>query len=148
MARLARRRLSSRRVWPAAITSPARRVRAAATSAGALSSNAIRSSALNPVGAPDPPPIEIRSLPRVARATSQPRLTSPTTSASGTKTSSKNTSLKWLSPVMPRSGFTVTPSAFMSIAIIVTPACLGASGSVRTVARPHWHRCARLVHTF
>ena len=36
----------------------------------------------------------------------------------------------------------------MSIAIIVTPACLGASGSVRTVARPHWHRWARLVHTF
>ena len=28
--------------------------------------------------------------------------------------------------------------AFMSIAIMVTPACLGASGSVRTVARPHW----------
>ncbi len=49
---------------------------------------------------------------------------------------------------MPRNGLTVTPSAFMSIAIMVTPACLGASGSVRTVARPHWHRCARLVHTF
>ena len=36
----------------------------------------------------------------------------------------------------------------MSIAIIVTPACLGASGSVRTVASPHWQCWARLVHTF
>ena len=36
----------------------------------------------------------------------------------------------------------------MSMAIIVTPACLGASGSVRTVARPHWQCWARLVHTF
>src|SRR6185312_10604794 len=33
------------------------------------------------------------------------------------------------------SGCTATPGAFMSTAIIVTPACLGASGSVRTVAQ-------------
>lgn len=33
----------------------------------------------------------------------------------------------------------------MSIAIMVTPACLGAAGSVRTVARPHWQCWARLV---
>jgi hypothetical protein len=90
----------------------------------------------------------MRSLPSVARATSQPRFTSPTTSASGTNTSSKKTSLKCESPVMPRSGLTVTPGAFMSMAIMVTPACLGASGSVRTVASPHWQYCARLVHTF
>jgi hypothetical protein len=92
---------------------------------------------VNPTAPPDPPPMEIRSLPSVARATSQPLFTSPTTSESGTNTSSKKTSLKCESPVMPFSGFTVTPGAFISIAIIVTPACLGASGSVRTVASPH-----------
>ena len=36
----------------------------------------------------------------------------------------------------------------MSITIIVMPWCLGASGLVRTVARPKSARCALLVHTF
>ncbi|SHV55374.1 Uncharacterised protein [Mycobacteroides abscessus subsp. abscessus] len=148
MARLIRRRLSSRRVCPSAITAPARSRCAAARSGGAASSRAIRSSALKPDCAPEPPPIDRRSFPSVARATSQPLLTSPMTSASGTNTSSKNTSLKCALPVRPLRGLTVTPGAFMSIAIIVTPACLGASGSVRTVARPHWQYWARLVHTF
>ena len=61
----------------------------------------MRSSAVKPLAPPEPPPIEMRSLPSVARATSQPLFTSPTTSSSGTKTSSKNTSLKCAWPVMP-----------------------------------------------
>ena len=77
------------------------------------------------------------SLPSVARATVQPRLMSPTTSASGMKTLSKNTSLKSETPIGIFSGRTVTPSAFKSMTIMVMPLCLGASGSVRTVARPN-----------
>ncbi len=36
----------------------------------------------------------------------------------------------------------------MSITIVVMPLCLGASGLVRTVAKPKPARCAPLVHTF
>ena len=47
-----------------------------------------------------------------------------------------------------RSGRTSTPGACMSITMVVMPACLGASGSVRTVARPRWQYCAPEVQTF
>ena len=77
------------------------------------------------------------SLPSVARATVQPWSTAPTTSSSGTNTSSKKTSLNSESPVSIPSGRTSTPGAFMSITIVVMPACLGTSGLVRTVARPN-----------
>lgn len=89
-----------------------------------------------PVRPPAPPPMLTRSLPRVARATVQPWLGVPTTSASGTKTSEKNTSLNSESPVVCRSGRTSTPGCFMSMTTMVTPECFGASGSVRTVAKP------------
>ncbi len=46
------------------------------------------------------------------------------------------------------SGRTSTPSACMSITIIVMPSCLGTSGLVRTVAKPIPATCAPLVHTF
>ncbi len=36
----------------------------------------------------------------------------------------------------------------MSMTMVVMPLCLGASGSVRMVARPKPARCAPLVHTF
>ncbi len=97
---------------------------------------------------PSPPPMLTLSLPSVARATVQPPLTGPTTSGSGTKTSSKKTSLKSEPPFGIFSGRTVTPGACMSITIMVMPWCLGASGSVRTVARPNEARCAPLVQTF
>ena len=54
----------------------------------------------------------MRSLPSVARATSQPLLTSPTTSASGTNTSSKNTSLKCAWPVRPLQRIHCHPRGF------------------------------------
>ena len=88
------------------------------------------------------------SLPRVARATVQPPSTGPTTSSSGTNTSLKNTSLNSDMPVVMRSGRTSTPSACMSITIVVMPWCLGTSGLVRTVANPLPATWAPLVHTF
>ena len=88
------------------------------------------------------------SLPSVARATVQPPSIGPTTSSSGTNTSSKNTSLNSESPVVIRSGRTSTPSACMSMTIVVMPSCLATSGFVRTVAKPNAARCAPLVHTF
>ena len=88
------------------------------------------------------------SLPSVARATVQPPSTGPTTSSSGTNTSLKNTSLKSEAPDVSFRGRTSTPSACMSITIIVMPSCLGTSGFVRTVANPMPATCAPLVHTF
>ena len=76
------------------------------------------------------------SLPSVARATVQPPSTGPTTSSSGTNTSLKKTSLNSEPPVAIFSGRTSTPSACMSMTIVVMPLCFGASGSVRIVARP------------
>ena len=52
----------------------------------------------------EPPPIDTRSLPNAAIATLQPSFTAPTTSRSGTNTSSKNTSLNSVSPVISVSG--------------------------------------------
>ena len=80
--------------------------------------------------------METLSLPSVARATVQPPFTGPTTSSSGTKTSLKKTSLNSDCPVVMRSGRTSTPSACMSITMVVMPSCLGTSGSVRMVASP------------
>src|SRR5207247_5400967 len=97
---------------------------------------------------PSPPPMLTLSLPSVARATVQPASTGPTTASSGTNTSSKKISLKSEFPDGIFSGRTVTPGACMSITIVVTPLCLGASGLVRTVARPKLASRAPLVHTF
>ena len=71
--------------------------------------------------APCPPPMLTLSLPSVARATVQPPSIGPTTSSSGTKTSSKKTSLNSDAPVVIFSGRTVTPGAFMSMTIVVMP---------------------------
>ena len=97
---------------------------------------------------PSPPPMDTLSLPRVARATVQPPSTGPITSSSGTKTSLKKTSLNSLIPEVMRRGRTSTPSPCMSMTIVVMPSCLGTSGSVRTVARPHAAWWAPLVQTF
>jgi hypothetical protein len=58
-------------------------------------------------------------------------LTSPTTALAGTRTSSKNTSLKPAWPVICISGRTVIPADFISTRKYVMPRCFGASGSVR-----------------
>ena len=68
----------------------------------------------------------------MVRATRQPSLTSPTTLATGTRTSSRKTSLKWDSPVIWRSGRTVMPGTCMSTMSMVMPSRLGRAGSVRT----------------
>ena len=47
-----------------------------------------------------------------------------------------------------RRGRTSTPSACISITMVVMPACLGASGLVRTVAKPRSLLWASLVQTF
>ena len=57
--------------------------------------------------------------------------------SSGTKTSSRNTSLNSDSPVIWRKGRTSTPGASMAIAMHEMPLCRGASESVRTRAMPH-----------
>ncbi len=60
----------------------------------------------------------------------------------------KNTSLNSASPVIWRSGLVSTPGPFMSTTNAVSPACLTASGSVRTTSRPHLEMCASVVQTF
>ena len=64
----------------------------------------------SPIGVP----IEERSKSSVVVPTYQPRFTSPMTFRAGTRTSSKNTSLKSCPPVMFTSGRTVMPGVFMS----------------------------------
>ena len=60
------------------------------------------------------PPIETRSFISVVSDTRQPSPTSPSRSASGIRTSLKNTSLNSASPVIWRRGLTSTPGACMS----------------------------------
>ena len=61
------------------------------------------------------PPIDTRSFMSVVNDTRQPSPTSPRRSASGMRTSVRNTSLNSASPVIWRSGRTSTPGACMSI---------------------------------
>ena len=82
------------------------------------------------------PPIDTRSFISVVSDTRQPSPGRPSISASGIFTSVKNTSLNSASPVIWRSGFTSTPGASMSTTNAVSPACLTASGSVRTTSSP------------
>ena len=73
-----------------------------------------------------------RSWDRVELATDQPLPASPTSCSSGTKTSSRRTSLNSASPVIWTRGRTSTPSACMSTTRQEIPCCrLGASGSLR-----------------
>ena len=54
---------------------------------------------------------------------SQPLFSSPTRQSSGTRTSSRKTSLTSCRPSIVMIGRTVTPGVFMSISSIVMPAC-------------------------
>ncbi len=65
-------------------------------------------------------------------ATRQPSFSSPTRLATGTRTSSKNTSLNSSEPAMVRSGRMSMPGVSMGRISQVMPLCFGASGSVRT----------------
>ena len=67
----------------------------------------------------------------MVRATRQPSSTSPSTLATGTRTPSRKTSLKWESPVIWRSGRTVMPGVCMSTMSMVMPSRLGRAGSLR-----------------
>ncbi|CAB4835623.1 unannotated protein [freshwater metagenome] len=92
--------------------------------------------------------METRSFINVVSDTRQPSPGAPSISRSGTLVSVKNTSLNSASPVICRSGSTSTPGACMSTTKAVSPACLTASGLVRTTSRPQRDRCASVVHTF
>ena len=63
---------------------------------------------------PPPPPTPVRSSARLAPATFQPSPGAPMTLATGTRTSSKNTSLKSVVPVISRRGRTSMPGVVMS----------------------------------
>ena len=58
---------------------------------------------------------------------------SPTRLSAGTRTSSKNTSQKWSLPVMSMIGTIEIPGDRMSTMSSESPACGGASGSVRAM---------------
>ena len=98
---------------------------------------------------PDPEPDTIwRSPASVAPATRQPSPVAPTRYASGTRTSSRNTSLKSTSPPMCRSGRTSTPGACRSTMKYVSPRRFGTAGSVRARQIAKSERCAHVVQTF
>ena len=98
---------------------------------------------------PSPPsPIATRSNISVVIATPQPPSTGPTSLPGSRRTSSMKTSLKCASPEIWRSGRTLTPSASIGSTNIVSPRCLGTSGSVRASRSPKLACWAFVVHTF
>ena len=94
------------------------------------------------------PPIDTRSFISVVSETRQPSPGLPSISVAGMRVSVKKTSLNSASPVICRSGSVCTVGSCMSTTKAVSPACLTASGSVRTTSRPHLERWASVVHTF
>ena len=78
-------------------------------------------------------PMWPRSLVSVAIATCQPPLRGPSRASGPTATSSRNTSSKWESPVIWRSGRASMPAARMSTRKYEIPAWRRASGSVRAM---------------
>ena len=96
-------------------------------------SRAVRSVDIPPVV---PEPMATRSYINMAVAMRQPLLRSPSRFAARTRTSVKNTSLKWVPPSIWWMGRTSTPSESMGTMNIEMPACLGTSGSVRAMMIP------------
>ena len=82
------------------------------------------------------------------RAQAQPSLISPSTLATGTRISLRNTSLNSCARVACTRGRTSTPGLFMSTRMKVIPLCFGASGSVRTSRKPLVQNWAAEFHTF
>lgn len=97
---------------------------------------------------PGPPAIMTRSLASVVRVMTQPWLISPTTDSSGTKTSSRKTSLNSDCPLDCLSGRTSMPGVAMSTMKYVMPLCLGTSWSVRARQMPKWASWALEFQTF
>nr|WP_291411680.1 hypothetical protein [Actinophytocola sp.] len=95
-----------------------------------------REDAEQPLGPCDRSEASCRSVATAAVATRQPSPSSPSRSASGTAAPSRNTSQKLVPPVSCRIGRTSTPDCRMGTRNAVSPRCFGASGSVRTSARP------------
>ncbi|MCY1443662.1 hypothetical protein D9M71_600880 [compost metagenome] len=78
----------------------------------------------------------------------QPSFSLPTRLATGTRTSSKNTSLTSCSPSRVMIGRTLTPGDFMSISRKEMPRCILASGSVRTRQKIQSALWPRVVQVF
>ncbi len=77
-----------------------------------------------------------RSYISVVIDTPQPPSTGPTTASGASSRSSKKISLNGAEPDIRRSGRTVTPGASIGTMNIVSPLCLGTSGSVRASSSP------------
>ncbi len=90
----------------------------------------------------------MRSEPSSALAIVQPRLSSPTRLAAGTRTLSKNVSQNSDSPVRLRIGRTVMPGVRMSTSRKLMPFCFFALGSVRTSRKIQSASCANEVQIF
>ena len=81
-------------------------------------------------------------------ATAQPRSRSPTTLAAGTRTPSRNTSAKPVSPSSWAMGRTVTPSAFIGTRMKLSPRWRSAVGSVRNNPNIQSANAPREHHVF
>ena len=89
-----------------------------------------------------------RSWASAARTSGQPPFTGPMVFASGTRTSSRNSSLNSERPLSWTSGRHVIPGLRMSTARQLIPRCFTASLSVRTSSRHQSAMCALLDQTF
>ena len=120
--------------WPPARSgrrpAPARSAASRSSSAGA-SSRSRSSDSSRPITAPT------QTMPRSwasePLAIAQPSFSVPTRLAAGTRTSSRNTSLRsgWSGWTISGSGRTVMPGVSIGTSRMLMPLCLGASGSVR-----------------
>ena len=86
-----------------------------------------------------------RSKSSSVTATYQPRSSSPTTLARGTRTLSNSTWLNSCPPAILIIGRTDTPGDFISTSTKLIPRCFGASGSVRVSSIIQSARCASVV---
>ena len=99
---------------------------------------------------PEPEPDTICRSPDERGAGDPPAVAdvTPTRCESGTRTSSRNTSLKSISPPMWRSGRTSTPGCVQVDQEVGEPRRLATSGSVRARQTRSRRRCAHVVQTF
>ncbi len=125
---------------------PCRRASSISCLAGSGLRPALRCSSRFPVT--ELVPVATRSWASSAVAMRQPSFRSPTIQSAGTRASSKKTSLNSATPVIWRSGRTVTPGWRIGITSMVMPRCLGTSGSVRASSTAKSVCCAPEVHTF
>jgi hypothetical protein len=89
-----------------------------------------------------------RSKLNVTMATRHPSSSGPTRLATGTRTSSRNTSLNSVDPAMVRNGRISMPGLSIGRISHVMPRCFGASGLVRTSSSQWSATCANEVQIF